>query len=143
MKEGYLMIPSVKLNREVFDNMKLCNRKTVLVVEDEPGIRFVTSEFLKMSNFQVVTAENGQEAMKIIVDNKIDVVVTDTMMPKVNGLELLKFVRRLKGESFPVVVVSGSDLESLHVIESEHTRTLRKPYGLDRLAKEILSISQN
>ncbi|HMY35008.1 MAG TPA: hybrid sensor histidine kinase/response regulator, partial [bacterium] len=63
--------------------------------------------------------------------------------PKVNGLELLKFVRRLKGESFPVVVVSGSDLESLHVIESEHTRTLRKPYGLDRLAKEILSISQN
>ncbi|HNB09601.1 MAG TPA: response regulator [bacterium] len=143
MKEGYLMIPSVKLNREVFDNMKLCNRKTVLVVEDEPGIRFVTSEFLKMSNFQVVTAENGQEAMKIIVDNKIDVVVTDIMMPKVNGLELLKFVRRLKGESFPVVVVSGSDLESLHVIESEHTRTLRKPYGLDRLAKEILSISQN
>lgn len=137
------MIPSVKLNREVFDNMKLCNRKTVLVVEDEPGIRFVTSEFLKMSNFQVVTAENGQEAMKIIVDNKIDVVVTDIMMPKVNGLELLKFVRRLKGESFPVVVVSGSDLESLHVIESEHTRTLRKPYGLDRLAKEILSISQN
>ncbi|HMZ04000.1 MAG TPA: response regulator [bacterium] len=123
--------------------MKLCNRKTVLVVEDEPGIRFVTSEFLKMSNFQVVTAENGQEAMKIIVDNKIDVVVTDIMMPKVNGLELLKFVRRLKGESFPVVVVSGSDLESLHVIESEHTRTLRKPYGLDRLAKEILSISQN
>ncbi|HMY35679.1 MAG TPA: response regulator, partial [bacterium] len=85
MKEGYLMIPSVKLNREVFDNMKLCNRKTVLVVEDEPGIRFVTSEFLKMSNFQVVTAENGQEAMKIIVDNKIDVVVTDIMMPKVNG----------------------------------------------------------
>lgn len=143
MKEGYLMIPGVKLNSEVFDNMKLCNRKTVLVVEDEPGIRFVTSEFLKMSNFQVVTAENGQEAMKIIVDNKIDVVVTDIMMPKVNGLELLKFVRRLKGESFPVVVVSGSDLESLHVIESEHTRTLRKPYGLDRLAKEIQSISQN
>lgn len=110
----------------------------ILVVEDDFNIRFITSEFLKTLDFDVVSAENGREGYEHLLKQNFDLVITDVMMPLMTGTELLKNIRRLKGENFPVIVVSGSDFNE--VLEGNFTKMLRKPYPFERLLANIHSL---
>ena len=66
--------------------------KTVLVVEDEPALRRLISVSLEKCGYTVLAAEDGSEAIRILENNpgEIDLVVSDIMMPKLNGLDLRK-----------------------------------------------------
>lgn len=82
--------------------------KTVLAVDDELQTRDFVSTVLEENGYTPVLAENGEEAMEIIRQNKPDLVILDIMMPKQSGI---KMYRELKStESFkdiPVIVCSG------------------------------------
>src|SRR5688572_6141764 len=71
----------------------------VLVVDDEPAIRRVLSEFLSMEGFLVDTAPDGRAAVSCLADQSYDVVISDLKMPRLGGLELLKEVNRLNPEA--------------------------------------------
>jgi CheY-like chemotaxis protein len=70
----------------------LSGTETVLVVEDEPALRRLITASLEKRGYTVLAAEDGTEAIRILANNpgKIDLVVSDIMMPKLNGLELRK-----------------------------------------------------
>jgi two-component system cell cycle sensor histidine kinase/response regulator CckA len=70
----------------------LAGTETVLVVEDEPALRRLISVSLEKRAYTVLTAEDGAEAIRILENNpaEIDLVVSDIMMPKLNGLDLMK-----------------------------------------------------
>ena len=70
----------------------LAGTETVLVVEDEPALRRLISVSLEKRGYTVLTAEDGAEAIRILENNpgEIDLVVSDIMMPKLNGLDLMK-----------------------------------------------------
>ncbi len=82
--------------------------ETVLIVDDEPQVRSVTSAVLQSLNFDVVSASDGQEALKIIEENpgRIRTIISDVHMPEMDGLELLQ---RLQSAGFgiPVILASG------------------------------------
>ena len=80
--------------------------QTILVVDDEPGIRLVLEKRLATWNFQVLTAENGRRAMALIQTEHPDVVITDLFMPEVDGFELLGHIRKTVPD-LPVIVISG------------------------------------
>lgn len=111
--------------------------RNILVVEDNSSVRNVTCEFLSMMGFNVMDAENGQEALELLRREKFDLIITDLMMPAMNGKDLIKKVRRAKGDDLPIILVSGSDFESIEKFESTYTRTLRKPYAFQTLMNNI------
>ena len=78
----------------------LSGTETVLVVEDEPALRRLISVSLEKRGYTVLAAEDGTEAIRILENNpgKIDLVISDIMMPKLNGLELRKKAILLRPE---------------------------------------------
>src|SRR5208337_5354681 len=79
----------------------LAGTETVLVVEDDPALRRLISVSLEKRGYTVLAAEDGTEAIRILETNpgEIDLVVSDIMMPKLNGLELRKKAILLRPET--------------------------------------------
>src|SRR5579871_4000730 len=81
---------------------------TILVVDDDPVIQKLLAVNFEMEGYRVVTANDGEEALVSVGADHPDVVVLDVMMPKVDGIEV---VRRIKGDaataSLPVLLLSA------------------------------------
>jgi CheY-like chemotaxis protein len=78
----------------------------LLVVDDQPDIREVTSAMLAEEGFEVLTAEDGQEALELLPQFRPDLVITDLRMPRLSGFELLEIMRE-RFPRLPVIAVSG------------------------------------
>ena len=82
----------------------------VLLVEDDRSIRRYLEVTLERAGFEVTTAADGLEGMKAALSASFDAVVTDAIMPHLNGYELCRFIRRHpKLAATPVVLLSGTD----------------------------------
>ncbi len=84
----------------------LPERKQILVVDDEPNLRRVLSALLARDDYDVHTAEDGEQALAVLGEHHIDMVVTDLRMPKIDGMELLRRVRAMD-EELPVVIITA------------------------------------
>ena len=78
----------------------------ILIVDDEPLIRKSLYEILRIEGYRVQMAETGEEALGILKKERIDIVVTDFQLPKMNGIALLEEIKRwsLKTE---VILITG------------------------------------
>jgi PAS domain S-box-containing protein len=88
---------------------------TVLVVDDEPTLRWTMAEFLKRAEYKVLTASDFDEALEIINNTKLDVAVVDIFLPHQSGLELLKQMQA-RFPSVPVIMMTG-DPDASHIPE--------------------------
>ena len=78
----------------------------LLVVDDETSIREVTSAMLAEQGYEVLTAEDGQQALELLPRFRPDLVITDLRMPRLSGFELLEIIRE-RFPRLPVIAVSG------------------------------------
>jgi two-component system response regulator HydG len=78
----------------------------ILVVDDEPELCHALSKLLRRNNYEVVTAGDGEEALEILRSQEVHLVLTDLLMPKVGGLELLK-AARVVAPTTEVVIITG------------------------------------
>jgi DNA-binding response OmpR family regulator len=93
---------------------------TILLVDDEELLRAGVQEMLEMQGFSVITAPNGQQALVCLTEHDIDLVITDLVMPKMDGIDFVRQLRKVKPD-VPVIVVSGS------------TRNIMERYGIDTI----------
>jgi CheY-like chemotaxis protein len=77
-----------------------------LVVDDEPAIREVMTLFLEAKGYEVETAENGPQALRLFPSHEWAVVITDRMMPGMSGDELAASIRNFDAK-IPIILVSG------------------------------------
>ena len=84
----------------------LLEGKQVLVVDDEPNLRRVLSAQLSRDGYDVHTAEDGAQALAVLAEHHIDLVITDLKMPGVDGMELLRSALKLDAE-LPVVMITA------------------------------------
>jgi CheY-like chemotaxis protein len=108
----------------------------VLVVDDERAFTNLVSEFLELAGHWVQRAYDGAEALQALRTGTLpDVVVTDVMMPKLDGLDLLDEVRRMSpGRPVPFLLLSaGRDPR----IRNDLVSFMAKPVDLDRLLGEV------
>ena len=90
---------------------------TILVVDDEPAYRLVLRTVLKDAGHDVVLAENGEDALKKLKENKIDLVISDIYMPLMDGIRFHKEVRALpEFATLPFLFVSAFDDQ--HTLEA-------------------------
>jgi DNA-binding response OmpR family regulator len=81
----------------------------VLIVDDDKNIRFALKELLDANGYNVLTAIDGEDAFEKIVNDHVDIVIVDIMMPKVNGYEFTKELRKIDAE-LPVLMISAKQL---------------------------------
>ena len=109
--------------------------RTVLVVDDEPDARELLAACLESRGCEVQTASDGEEALDMLRAGEFGLVVTDVMMPRLDGLALCDQMRaepRLR--AIPVVLVSALFGRGHHDVASEPVvGALGKPVDLDRL----------
>lgn len=109
----------------------------LLVVEDEATLALLTSMTLEDEGFEVVVAPDGQKGLEAARAQAPDLIITDFMMPRMDGLEML---RTLRGEGFdaPVVLTSAVPQQQLPIDgEKPFEAYLAKPYHEGELAKLI------
>lgn len=90
---------------------------TVLIVEDDPDIVELLSLYLTASDFAVVTAPDGQAGLEKIAQEQVDVALVDIMMPRMNGYDFIKEVRKTSG--LPIVVVSARNQPADRIVGLE------------------------
>jgi PAS domain S-box-containing protein len=115
---------------------------TILVVDDETGIRDLAAEYLAGYGYTVLTASGGIEARDLLAkyDGPVHVLLTDTVMPRVTGHELVRAISTLRPE-IKVIYMSGY-LEfnaSAHLQSGDGALYIQKPFSLDALAKIVRS----
>ena len=83
-------------------------RKTVLIVDDEPVIRRLLGRLLAADGYRVVVAGNGKEALEVMQEDLPDLVIMDLMMPVMGGLEACREIRRSGlTRTLPVMMLTG------------------------------------
>lgn len=83
---------------------------TILVVDDELLIRKVIREYLESENYKVLEAENGFDALRVLSSNKVNLIILDIMMPKMDGFACLEEIRKTK--DIPVIMLSAMKEET-------------------------------
>lgn len=81
----------------------------ILIVDDDKLQLKAISHSLKDSGYETVTAENGFEALDVINKEKIDLVISDVMMPNISGLGLLSLLKQFYFNKIPVIIISSLD----------------------------------
>ncbi len=111
---------------------------TLLYVEDEDGTRVNIVKTLRLKYEKVLEASNGEEAYKLYKEHKVDLIISDLQMPKMDGVELVKKIRQEDNDT-PVVIISAySDKEKLQEMAKLNiVEYAIKPLSRARL-KEIL-----
>ncbi|MDE6299807.1 MAG: response regulator [Muribaculaceae bacterium] len=117
----------------------------LLLVEDNEGIRSMLNDRLS-SSFLITMAANGKEALEILASKSVDVVVSDIMMPEMDGLELC---RRIKGNQelshIPVVFITAkNDLDSkVKGLQLGAEAYIEKPFSIKYLREMVVSLLEN
>ena len=111
----------------------------VLVVDDEPAIRRVLSDFLKIEGFSVDTAPDGEVALSLLARAEYDVVISDLKMPKVGGLELLGEITRLNPEALTIVMTGFGTVDTaIHAMKAGAYDYILKPFKVDVVLATIV-----
>ncbi|WP_143320143.1 response regulator transcription factor [Clostridium sp. HBUAS56010] len=82
----------------------------LLLVEDDREISQMLFDYLQMEGYEVQTAFDGEQAVKVFEEGSFDLVILDLMLPKINGMEVMKRIR--KESVVPIVILSAKDTES-------------------------------
>jgi CheY-like chemotaxis protein len=78
----------------------------ILIIDDEPSLRTLFRQFLEGQGFSVAEAADGREGIRLLCAQKPDLVVTDIMMPEMDGLEVILEIRKAH-PGIPVIAISG------------------------------------
>ena len=110
----------------------------ILVVEDEKDLNRVITKHLKKNNYSVDSCFDGEEALDYVLYGEYDLIITDIMMPKIDGYELIKQLR-VKGNSTPVIMLTAKDSldDKILGLDSGADDYIVKPFEFDELLARI------
>lgn len=115
--------------------------KTILIVDDQPGIRLLLEEVFTKEGFRVLTAGSGKEALEKTADICPDLVLLDMKIPGMDGLEIL---RRLKERRTDVLAIMMTAYGELDLIEESlargAVRHFTKPFDVFELRDTVMSL---
>jgi len=121
--------------------MTAADRRTILVVDDEPRIVQFTAMNLEVEGFNVATAGNGREALaRLEDDTAIDLVVLDVMMPEMDGFETLRRIRAQSSVPVIFVTVRGDEADRVAGLDLGADDYLTKPFSPRELVSRIRAL---
>jgi len=112
----------------------------VLAVDDEAGILRLMKLELTGQGFRVITASNGEEALKLVEDQRPDAVLLDLIMPEMTGLELMRRIREQINVPVIMVTAKDSDADKVRGLELGADDYIVKPFSPDELGARIRAV---
>lgn len=122
--------------------MNTPDTKKILLAEDDDSMRRLLEVILKKAGFEVVSTEDGLEAMKIALENSIDAVVADAIMPGLTGYDLCRILKNNpEKKHLPFVVLSGIDPDASETVRCAADAFLSKtPKLKDELIETLAAL---
>ncbi len=123
----------------------LVKKETILVVEDDEDLLRLIAKTLRQEHYNVIATEKGTEAIEIIKSQKVDLVITDIMMPEKDGIEVIDEIFELNS-AMPIIAITGnlffisaaSDQNFSHLLGVKHV--LKKPFTLTELHTAVVNV---
>src|SRR5438270_17421 len=113
---------------------------TILVVDDEPNIVEVVSAYLKRELFNVVTAFDGEAALRCVAEHNPDLIVLDVMLPRLDGLEVCRRVRATSNTPIIMLTAKGEETDKLVGLGIGADDYLTKPFSPRELIARIKAV---
>ena len=116
---------------------------TILVVDDDPGIRLAISDYLELSGYSPIAAHNGQEALALVEECRPQLMVTDVIMPQMDGYELVRRIRRKPSlRLLPVIFLTARDRTEERILGYQLGCDLyiAKPFELEELGAIVRNL---
>ena len=113
-------------------------QKTVLVIEDDPWTRTITTALLAGEGFAVVEAKNGEEGLSLARQHSPHAVLLDLALPTMSGLEVLRELKNdAATESIPVIIVSAYGMLMNEQDARQTAGIIQKPFDYDDLVGQV------
>ena len=115
------------------------SKERILIVDDEKEIRDLIDIYLKGEGYETLKAENGEEALEILEENEVDLIILDIMMPKVNGIEACLKIREAR--EMPIIMLSAKseDMDKILGLNTGADDYLTKPFNPLELVARVKS----
>lgn len=112
--------------------------KSVLIVEDEPAVRDLLAEIVKMQNCNLFTAIDGEQAMQILKNNEINLVLIDVGLPGEDGISLSNRIKSLDSK-IQIVLMSAIDIKDIGIEQrlSSDIDFIQKPFDINTMVNKI------
>lgn len=129
---------------DIFPNkeLQLMDRKLrILIVEDEAGIRMGLAYTLVPLRAEIIEAGDGAEALKILANQEVDLIITDLAMPQMNGLELLRRLR-MSDKKYPTLVMTAhlDQIMAKQVMQLGALAIIDKPWSDEEMLQAVKNI---
>ena len=122
----------------------MTNSPNILVVDDEEGIRVILEIGFQEIGANTILASNGKKALDILKNQKVDLLLSDIQMPELDGIELLKELKRIKHQKLVIILISGnSEITEESMKPLGVAKVFRKPFILDSFVKEVMTVYEN
>ena len=117
--------------------------KVILLVDDDSGFRESVRDILDIGGYQVIEAEDGKEALPIIEKEKLDLVITDILMPEIEGIELYTKIEKIRPDLKIIGMSGGGRLGTAedikHCVSHIFETMLSKPFTKENLMTEVVA----
>lgn len=112
-------------------------KKHILLVEDDESIREMVENYLRMEGFNITSAPNGEESVQQYLNTSFDLMILDIMMPKLDGLEVLKIIR--EKSALPILIMSAkdSDIDKAVGLGLGADDYIAKPFSMIELSARV------
>jgi DNA-binding NtrC family response regulator len=116
-------------------------KATVLIVEDDDKMRDLLRKIISLEGYDVTLADNGNSALTLFEKNSYDIVLTDIKMPGLNGLELLKQIKRISSGTYVIIMTAFGTINSaVEAMKQGAYDYISKPFKLDEIRLLIQKI---
>ncbi len=114
----------------------------ILIVDDEELIRNVIKEYSAMEGYKVTEAENGLEALELVKINDYDIIIMDIMMPKMDGYQAIKEIKKIKSIPFIILSARSEEIDKLYGFDLGIDDYLTKPFSPKELISRIKAVTR-
>jgi len=131
--------------KKEIEKMKESNHKegnTLLLIDDDPNLILLVTDYLKFQGYEVLTAENGQQALETLATSSPDLIICDVMMPEMDGYSFVKKLREdFNKQCLPVIFLSakGQSADRVKGLDIGADVYIVKPFEPEELVAQVKS----
>ncbi|MGA9290816.1 MAG: response regulator [Anaerobacillus sp.] len=120
--------------------------KKILIVDDQYGIRILLNEIFQKEGYQTYQAANGVQALSIVKSEDPDLVILDMKIPGMDGLEILKRIKKMEARALVIIMTAYGELDMIHeAMDLGAITHFAKPFDIDEIRaavkKELAALS--
>ena len=114
--------------------------KRILLVDDEPTMLKGLKYSLEQDGYEILTAQDGEEALSVFGDNDVDLVLLDVMLPKMDGIQVCQRIREQSNVPIIMLTAKGEDMDKILGLEYGADDYMTKPFNILEVKARIKSI---